>query len=111
VLDQTEFGQEDEICKQWPGLRQQLSTGTEAGHQMQSSNRRYECISNDPDANKKTYVTENYTLLKLYASKSLRFNGRKTDYMFIMFFSPEYGVGLVRKRGCLLTLTYYAFPR
>jgi len=27
------------------------------------------------------------------------------------FFSPEGGVGLVPKRGCLLTLAYYAFPR
>jgi hypothetical protein len=26
-------------------------------------------------------------------------------------FSPEGGVGLVLKRGCLLTLAYYAFPR
>jgi hypothetical protein len=24
---------------------------------------------------------------------------------------PEGGVGLVPKRGCLLTLAYYAFPR
>jgi hypothetical protein len=28
-----------------------------------------------------------------------------------IFFSPEDGVGLVLKCGCLLTLTYYAFPR
>jgi hypothetical protein len=28
-----------------------------------------------------------------------------------MLFCPEGGVGLVPKRGCLLTLTYYAFPR
>jgi hypothetical protein len=27
------------------------------------------------------------------------------------FFPPEGGVGLVPKRGCLLTLAYYAFPR
>jgi hypothetical protein len=27
------------------------------------------------------------------------------------FFFPEDGVGLVPKRGCLLTLAYYAFPR
>jgi hypothetical protein len=27
------------------------------------------------------------------------------------FFFPEGGVGLVPKRGCLLTLAYYAFPR
>jgi hypothetical protein len=27
------------------------------------------------------------------------------------FFFPEGGVGLVHKRGCLLTLAYYAFPR
>jgi hypothetical protein len=27
------------------------------------------------------------------------------------YVSPEGGVGLVRKRGCLLTLAYYAFPR
>jgi hypothetical protein len=27
------------------------------------------------------------------------------------FFSPEGGVGLVPKRGCLLTLAYYVFPR
>jgi hypothetical protein len=27
------------------------------------------------------------------------------------FFSPEDRVGLLPKRGCLLTLTYYAFPR
>jgi hypothetical protein len=26
-------------------------------------------------------------------------------------FSPEGGVGLVPKCGCLLTLAYYAFPR
>jgi hypothetical protein len=26
-------------------------------------------------------------------------------------FLPEGGVGLVPKRGCLLTLAYYAFPR
>jgi hypothetical protein len=29
----------------------------------------------------------------------------------VMFFSPEGKVGLVPKRGCLLTLAYYAFPR
>jgi hypothetical protein len=29
----------------------------------------------------------------------------------IYFFPPEGGVGLVPKRGCLLTLAYYAFPR
>jgi hypothetical protein len=29
----------------------------------------------------------------------------------VSFFSPEDGVGLVLKRGCLLTLAYYAFPR
>jgi hypothetical protein len=28
-----------------------------------------------------------------------------------LFFFPEGGVGLVPKRGCLLTLAYYAFPR
>jgi hypothetical protein len=27
------------------------------------------------------------------------------------FFSPEGGVGIVPKRGCLLMLEYYAFPR
>jgi hypothetical protein len=31
--------------------------------------------------------------------------GAETDV-----FSPECGVGLVPKRGCLLTLAYYAFP-
>jgi hypothetical protein len=31
-------------------------------------------------------------------------------YIYI-FFPPEEGVGLVPKCGCLLTLTYYAFPR
>jgi hypothetical protein len=30
--------------------------------------------------------------------------------LHVLFF-PEYGVGLVPKRGCLLTLAYYAFPR
>jgi hypothetical protein len=29
----------------------------------------------------------------------------------VVFFFPEDGVGLVPKRGCLLTLAYYAFPR
>jgi hypothetical protein len=29
---------------------------------------------------------------------------------FKSFFPPEGGVGLVSKRGCLLTLAYYAFP-
>jgi hypothetical protein len=28
-----------------------------------------------------------------------------------VFFFPEGGAGLVPKRGCLLTLAYYAFPR
>jgi hypothetical protein len=28
-----------------------------------------------------------------------------------IFFSPEGGVGLVPKHGCLLTLVYYSFPR
>jgi hypothetical protein len=32
-------------------------------------------------------------------------------YSDICFFFPEGGVGLVPKRGCLLTLAYYAFPR
>jgi hypothetical protein len=32
--------------------------------------------------------------------------------LFVMgSFFPECGVGLVPKRGCLLTLAYYAFPR
>jgi hypothetical protein len=30
---------------------------------------------------------------------------------WIYIFSSDDGVGLVRKRGCLLTLAYYAFPR
>jgi hypothetical protein len=29
----------------------------------------------------------------------------------LMYFPPEGGVGLVPKRGCVLTLAYYAFPR
>jgi hypothetical protein len=28
-----------------------------------------------------------------------------------IFFPLKVGVGLVLKRGCLLTLAYYAFPR
>jgi hypothetical protein len=32
-------------------------------------------------------------------------------YITQRFFPPEDGVGLVPKRGCLLTLAYYAFPR
>jgi hypothetical protein len=31
--------------------------------------------------------------------------------ILFLAFSPEGGVGLVPKRGCLLTLPYYAFPR
>jgi hypothetical protein len=32
-------------------------------------------------------------------------------WQYSIFFFPEDGVGLVPKRGCLLTLAYYAFPR
>jgi hypothetical protein len=32
-------------------------------------------------------------------------------YLILVFFSPEGGVGLVPKCGCLLTLAYYAFPK
>jgi hypothetical protein len=30
---------------------------------------------------------------------------------WVQFFPLEDGLGLVPKRGCLLTLAYYAFPR
>jgi hypothetical protein len=33
------------------------------------------------------------------------------EYEAGVFFFCEGGVGLVPKRGCLLTLAYYAFPR
>jgi hypothetical protein len=35
----------------------------------------------------------------------------QTQMTWTHFFPPEGGVGLVPKRGCLLTLEYYAFPR
>jgi hypothetical protein len=34
-----------------------------------------------------------------------------SQFVLITFSPPEGGVGLVPKRGCLLTLAYYAFPR
>jgi hypothetical protein len=32
-------------------------------------------------------------------------------FTYLVSYFPEVGVGLVPKRGCLLTLAYYAFPR
>jgi hypothetical protein len=44
-----------------------------------------------------------------------RFNLKKLNEVEVkeqyQFSFPEDGVGLVPKRGCLLTLAYYVFPR
>jgi hypothetical protein len=41
----------------------------------------------------------------------LRESPHRTYDIVSIFFPPEGEVGLLPKRGCLLTLAYYAFPR
>jgi hypothetical protein len=43
--------------------------------------------------------------------KCLRDINSERKIILKLIFFPEDGVGLVPKRGCLLTLAYYAFPR
>jgi hypothetical protein len=42
---------------------------------------------------------------------TITWSKKAKNNMSWMGLSPEGGVGLVPKRGCLLTLAYYAFPR
>jgi hypothetical protein len=46
-----------------------------------------------------------------YAEKCILTTGNSRRSCSWWFFSPEDGVGLVPKRGCLLTSACYAFPR
>jgi hypothetical protein len=58
-------------------------------------------LINTPDISARSFVCE-YQLTDKY-SHSAELLG--------CFFPLKVGVGLVPKRGCLLTLSYYAFPR